>query len=198
MCAHVAIGASWLLGAGPAASSPKNLLLETTEGELRATLVDGGAKIEMPAMLTEHGDLNSAQRAETLRMVGLDLHDASDDSSFPFLTTSVARPKTLVPLRSEVELHRATPAADPNTFVDLCARLGSTGLYLYTPKSSDQKDLSTYGAPSIFEARQFPTNSGYSRFASRIKTCPFPSPVMTILKTLPNCASHAHTVSGTF
>lgn len=68
------------------------------------------------------------------------------------INSSVARNKTLIPIRSESKLHSATNPKDAIYFRDLCDQIDSTGIYLYTPLLSS---LSSY------QCRQFPRFSGY-------------------------------------
>ncbi len=68
------------------------------------------------------------------------------------INSSVARNKTLIPLKSESILHSATNPKDELFFRDLCDEIGSTGLYLYTPSLTSS---------SSYECRQYPRFSGY-------------------------------------
>lgn len=76
-----------------------------------------------------------------------------------FINSSVARYKTLVPIKKSM-LNRATPPKDAVLFRDLCDEIQSTGLYLYTPCSSSFSPPSS-SVVSSYECRQFPRFSGY-------------------------------------
>lgn len=99
--------------------------------------------------------------------LGLDLSDVPSecDTNWPlFINSSVARPKTLIPISSIQRLHAATPPQHPDKFRDMCDAMESTGVYLYSsttptaiePATSDKK------ISIEFECRQFPRWSGYS------------------------------------
>lgn len=96
---------------------------------------------------------------ELLDQVGLSYEDVmiDDDDNVTyklpsFINSSVARNKTLIPMKSTSTLHSATNPKDEIIFRDLCDKIQSTGLYLYSPSSS---------STTSYECRQFPRFSGY-------------------------------------
>lgn len=119
----------------------KNLLNEVT--------------LRMSSLLQEE-DVHQDRVLKLLEQVGLSIKDVLVDDigknqKFPcFINSSVARNKTLIPLKSISTLHSAQNPKDEYLFRDLCDDIDSTGLYLYAPTS-----LSSY------ECRQFPRFSGY-------------------------------------
>ena len=98
---------------------------------------------------------------EFLSELGLGLEDVpargGGGSDWPtFVNSSVARHKTLIPIRSAGRLHAASAPADPEKFREMCDSIGSTGVYIYSA-GDDPDDL-----PAHFECRQFPRASGYA------------------------------------
>ncbi len=64
--------------------------------------------------------------------VGLDVSDVTTevDSGFrwpTFINTSIARPKTIIPIASLERLHAATPPQNPEKFREMCDSIDSTG-----------------------------------------------------------------------
>jgi predicted PhzF superfamily epimerase YddE/YHI9 len=99
-----------------------------------------------------------------------DIHPIDTDIdamiSYPILNSSIARPKTLVPIQTLDLLHSAINPKDPDEFRRLCDSIDSTGLYLYTrvPSSTPQNDPNCpppFLQDVVFECRQFPRASGY-------------------------------------
>ena len=90
-----------------------------------------------------------------LKEIGLNEHDIdnNDDAkaTTTFLNSSVARPKTLIPVKSAHRLHAATAPTNPTRFQQMCESIDSTGLYLYDSSSTTN-----------IECRQFPKSSGYA------------------------------------
>ena len=77
------------------------------------------------------------------------------------VNSSVARPKTLVPVQDVRTLHLATDPTDPGAFRTLCDRAGTTGLYLYAPVNTSASAAAAVPPTATFECRQFPRASGY-------------------------------------
>ena len=77
------------------------------------------------------------------------------------VNSSVARPKTLVPVQDVRTLHLATDPTDPAAFRTLCDRAGTTGLYLYAPVNTSASAAAAVPPTATFECRQFPRASGY-------------------------------------
>ena len=104
-------------------------------------------------------DTNGITLCDFLKQIGLnedDIDKRSDNnsatmSSTALLNSSVARPKTLIPVKSADLLHAATGPQNATKFQQMCESIDSTGLYLY--------DSSTM---NNIECRQFPKSSGYA------------------------------------
>ena len=109
--------------------------------------------LQMPSALSEE-EVDYEKTLQLLHQVGLSKEDVMMEQSAniipSFINSSVARNKTLIPLKSTSILNSAINPKDELLFRDLCDEIHSTGLYLYTPLSS----LS-------YECRQFPRFSGY-------------------------------------
>lgn len=101
-----------------------------------------------------------------LSALGLDMSDVLSENAndWPlFLNSSVARPKTLIPISSIQRLHAATPPRNADKFRDMCDSIESTGVYLYSPvPTTGIGTATTKKKMNIeFECRQFPRWSGY-------------------------------------
>jgi len=107
---------------------------------------------------------NAPSLIQILNEFGLglsDLHSNDYDDSFHwpnYVNSSVARPKTLIHIKSIERLHTASAPKDPIRFRELCDAIHSTGIYLY---SKDTTSADNENCVS-FECRQFPRASGYS------------------------------------
>ncbi len=102
-----------------------------------------------------------------LSELGLDKSDVLSENAndWPlFLNSSVARPKTLIPISSIQRLHAATPPRNAEKFRDMCDSIESTGVYLYSPVPTTEIGTATTKkkVDIEFECRQFPRWSGYS------------------------------------
>ena len=67
-----------------------------------------------------------------LHEMGLEIGDVTSevdgDISWPtFINTSIARPKTIIPISSLERLHAATPPKNPDKFREMCDSIDSTG-----------------------------------------------------------------------
>jgi PhzF family phenazine biosynthesis protein len=102
---------------------------------------------------------NAPTLEEILRDLGLDSNDAmAEQNDWPkYINSSVARAKTLIPIKSSELLHGATPPKDPNKFRDMCDSIDSSGIYLYSKCDKGEDVLN-----NSFECRQFPRASGYA------------------------------------
>jgi PhzF family phenazine biosynthesis protein len=89
--------------------------------------------------------------SDFLEEIGLNEDDIDNDAVSTFLNSSVARPKTLIPVKSADRLHSATPPENATKFQQMCESIESTGLYLYDSSSTTN-----------IECRQFPKSSGYA------------------------------------
>lgn len=115
---------------------------------------------------------------QILHEMGLSIVDVDDRTTStttnyipPFLNSSVARAKTLLPIVNVERLHQATPPQHADVFRTLCDSIDSTGIYLYAPvvpattttNTSTVNTTTAKDGPYIgeFECRQFPRASGY-------------------------------------
>ena len=89
---------------------------------------------------------------QVLAVLGL---KPGDLASHPVQNACTSRVKTLVPIRSPATLNALEPAYE--NFRAVCERIGSTGLYPYAAVSATD---------GVFEARQFPRDSGYPEDAA--------------------------------
>lgn len=96
-------------------------------------------------------DENGSSLSHFLSEIGLNEDDIDNDAKTIFLNSSVARPKTLIPVRSADRLHAATAPTNATKFQAMCESIDSTGLYLYDSSSTMN-----------IECRQFPKSSGYA------------------------------------
>eukprot|EP00984_Skeletonema_dohrnii_P032862 scaffold27784_cov155-Skeletonema_dohrnii-CCMP3373.AAC.2 len=95
---------------------------------------------------------NGRTLSHFLEEIGLNEDDIDDNDAMPtFLNSSVARPKTLIPVKSVDRLHAATAPTNATKFQQMCESIDSTGLYLYDSSSTMN-----------IECRQFPKSSGYA------------------------------------
>jgi hypothetical protein len=85
---------------------------------------------------THHNELECKSRAFSLEdfllEMGLGIGDVTsevdNDISWPtFINTSIARPKTIIPIASLERLHAATPPKNPDKFREMCDSIDSTG-----------------------------------------------------------------------
>ena len=90
--------------------------------------------------------------SDFLQEIGLNEDDIDNDTASTFLNSSVARSKTLIPVKSAERLHAATAPKDATKFQQMCESIDSTGLYLYDSSSTMNN----------IECRQFPKSSGYA------------------------------------
>ena len=155
-------------------------LVSMADGRRHSATVQpsGEAELRLSASSHEEGAiLDAAITAELREAVGLappggttggaaEADDGSASSasgpaaSLPAdVNSSVARPKTLVPVQDVRTLHLATDPTDPGAFRTLCDRAGTTGLYLYAPVNTSA--AAAVPPTATFECRQFPRASGY-------------------------------------
>lgn len=164
-CAHAAMGAAAIinqkLGIGNRLENNSiSLDFQTGDGDHNQVLIRSSPDGNATAELKMKKDLQESQVnfdivSKLLKEVGLDIdQDVIRNGNDPFLNSSVARYKTLIPIESMEKLHSATNPKDPDLFRDLCDAIDSTGIYLYSKVQSSQNNQ--------YEARQFPRASGYS------------------------------------
>ncbi len=146
MCGHGTIGGLWLLGKRG----------DIGAGSYRVRTACGliGARVGPTVEITQPKGRVDALDAtdQVLAVLGLKPGDMAD---YPVQNACTSRVKTLVPLESPAALNALEPAF--GKIKALCDRIGSTGLYPYAAISA---------VDGIFEARQFPRDSGYPEDAA--------------------------------
>lgn len=121
-------------------------------------------------MSTHHCETECESRScsmkDLLSEIGLEMGDVASkkcesDISWPtFINSSVARPKTLIPIVSTERVHAATPPQNPKEFQKICDSIDSTGVYLYSTFTNNEIEEAEENKRDIaFECRQFPRNS---------------------------------------
>lgn len=179
-CAHAAIGAAAVLVAEgentdnpiAVASKPTTVTFVTSDGAQQSAAVQNGeAELLMEVSLKEKiaGDFVALEKIRSA--LGLRLEDISlgGEVGLPsYVNSSVARSKTLFPVVSLDRLHAATNPPNPDEFRDLCDKIGSTGIYLYSECDENGKEGGENEREGVsqsglmhFECRQFPRFSGY-------------------------------------
>lgn len=144
MCGHATLGMAWLL-AKQGRLRPGTHRIETASGIVLARVSDSGAvAISQPSGTVEA--VNPALRPEVLEALGLSERDLL---ALPILNAATSRKKTFIPLTSPQTVNALEP--DHAAVEEVCAKLGSTGLY---PFACDWDDERTY------HARQFPAGAG--------------------------------------
>merc|ERR1712087_405320 len=127
-----------------------------------------GSEVEL-IMDAQHSETKcnsqSCSLEEILSEIGLNIRDVPSkdgDIGWPkFLNSSVARPKTLIPIASMERLHAATAPRDPVRFRQMCDSIDSTGIYLYSTFTKDEMEEAKWnGRDLALECRQFPRFSG--------------------------------------
>lgn len=182
-CGHAAIGAcSFLANKKSLLSHEKNLRsFSTLASSTTVTFLAAADRARFDAkvtgneaelfMDTEHCETNCSSPTYSLEDVlselGLGIEDlpemSESNTSWPsFVNSSVARPKTLIPISMTERLHAATPPPNPTKFREMCDSIDSTGIYLYS--TFGKGEIENAAANNInlaFECRQFPRSSGY-------------------------------------
>jgi PhzF family phenazine biosynthesis protein len=148
MCGHATVGALWLLRERGVIGDGV-YRIATSSGTVTGAV---GARVEITQPL---GGAQTADRfrEDILAVLGIGRDALLAKGAIENARTS--RTKTLVPIANADILNAITP--DFAKVEDLCAALGSTGLYPYTALSVEQGQ---------FEARQFPRASGYPEDAA--------------------------------
>lgn len=176
-CAHAAMGASYAL---TYCMRQQNMELDYHEKEVKFVTAQGisntaiirgkdvelGMTNDLQEEVIDMDTNNSDVIPLLLDQIGLSMDDivGSDDletgSALPILNASVARHKTMVPVKSLTRLNNAQNPKEAEEFRRLCDSITSTGLYLYTcvPKI-EIGSQNTYSVQ--YECRQFPRASGY-------------------------------------
>ncbi len=145
MCGHATVGALWVLRRQGRVRGDR-LKLWTPGVVVHARLTDDTIEISQPEGVVE----TVPEVDDILAVLGI---TPSDLAPFPIQNASTARVKTLVPVADVATLDSLQP--DFARVQEVCARIGSTGLYPYAP-SGDRR----------FDARQFPRSSGYPEDAA--------------------------------
>ena len=173
-CGHAAIGASAFMAnrhsllmannslSAEVDASEVALSFATANNSLYDSFVCGNRVKLIMDVLHEESDCNTAAIIPTLdellHEMGLKSSNLLVESNLPFyINSSVARPKTLIPIKSVEELNAATPPNDPDKFCKLCDSINSTGIYLYS-----KRDIKEHETDYGLECRQFPRASGYA------------------------------------
>ena len=160
-CAHAAMGAAWALvddnDKNSSSSKNEEIQFQTKALPTQTARVDKAAQTvwlqlesvysDSPVHHDDDDDNDSAIKS-ILKQIRVD-----PDPQWLIRNASVARPKTLIRLESEEAVHAAQPPTDPDLFRESCDRIGSTGIYLYAPKATNNNNS--------YECRQFPRASGY-------------------------------------
>lgn len=141
-------------------SSVKNVAFLTAAEGLRYDALVTRDEVEL-VMDTQHfeAECNSPtySLAGLLSEMGLEMTDIPSTSEsgicWPaYINSSVARPKTLIPIATLERLHAATPPQNTTTFCQMCDSIDSTGVYLYsTFTESEIKEASTKKRNLAFE-----------------------------------------------
>jgi len=156
MCGHATVGAVWLLAQLGRLSSDRIRIL-TGSGEVEARLRgpagrDVLVEVSQPAGEVEPLPDAGASKAEILAVLGI---GPDDLAPLPIQNARTSRVKTLVPLKSVAILDGLSP--DFSRMEQVCAGIGSTGLYPYAVSDRERQ---------IVDARQFPRASGYPEDAA--------------------------------
>lgn len=181
-CGHAAIGAcaflanqSSILKAADlssidfgTSSLPSSIRFSAEDGKYDALVRGNEVELMMDTTHVE-ADCSQMENAPSLQdflsEIGLTTDDVQLQANsklgyqFPtYLNSTVARPKTLICIKSEERLHAATSPTDATKFHQMCDAIKSTGIYLYSHAGVQLSE----GDESVFECRQFPKSSGYA------------------------------------
>jgi PhzF family phenazine biosynthesis protein len=156
MCGHATVGAVWLL-ARLGRVSGDHLAIWTKSGRVEARIgrpagQDVLVEVSQPQGHVEPLPDADQARADIVEVLGI---RADDLAPLPIQNARTSRVKTLIPLRSVAVLDGLSP--DFSKVEQLCARIGSTGLYPYAVSDRERQ---------VVDARQFPRSSGYPEDAA--------------------------------
>ncbi|HWL84975.1 MAG TPA: PhzF family phenazine biosynthesis isomerase [Polyangiaceae bacterium] len=152
MCGHATVGAMWILHRlGRLPQGRERVRIWTKSGLVEGRVVQddqGSARMEITQPKGHVSPLPEpvANMARIASVLGI----AAGDLAGPIQNAWTSRVKTLVPLKNAAAVNALTP--DFARIENLCADIGSTGLYPYAPVDLERR---------LFEARQFPKSSGY-------------------------------------
>lgn len=154
MCGHATVGAVWMLH--KLGMLPKEeVQIVTKSGQVTAKVAGFGsddARVEISQPLGRVEEVAGPSRAEILDVLGI---TEEEMLPLPILNAATSRVKTMIPLKSGAILDGLTP--DFSRMEAVCERIGSTGLYPYAVIDAKKR---------VFDARQFPKNSGYPEDAA--------------------------------
>lgn len=149
-CAHAAMGGALCM---VTSSTVVNFQDSNKNNyQARVDVPDQIVSLHMQAKFKQHKVSNSGLLCRLIRdTLRLSLSDDVQQSSF--CHASIARPKTLIRVKSVEALHKAIAPKNPEHFQSCCDALDdSTGIYLYAKRDDDDDE---------WECRQFPRASGY-------------------------------------
>lgn len=149
MCGHATVAAVWLLDRLGKLTGD-TVTLSTRSGVVDARITDSLVEITQP-----QGQVDAVPDEDVPEILSVLGISAADLAPQPIQNAATSRVKTLVPVASVDVLDALRP--DLARVEQVCARIGSTGLYPYAP--SDR-------AEQVFDARQFPQSSGYPEDAA--------------------------------
>ncbi|MBO1358864.1 PhzF family phenazine biosynthesis protein [Acetobacter sacchari] len=156
MCGHVTVGALWLLHKNGKLAR-RQAKIWTKSGIVFGRLAESSgaeAQFEITQPLGKIGVLPHPTQSEAEILDVLQI-SKNDLAPFPIQNAATSRVKTLIPLKNTAILDALQP--DFTRIESLCERIDSTGLYPYAPHDR---------ARQIYDARQFPKNSGYPEDAA--------------------------------
>ena len=157
-CAHAAMGAvhSFVRADETRSASKQSVDFSSamTQVEQNATVAaDNTVGLHLRSTF-EQEPVDLSKLRDLLSMIQLD--DSVVSNKWPSLSnSSVARPKTMLQIKSMDALQSAQPPSDAKAFRIACEKIGCTGLYLYSPIGVEDET-------TTYECRQFPYASGYS------------------------------------
>lgn len=148
MCVHATVAATTWLAASGMVPRGGELPVRTGSGQCRVSWDE-----QLPPRVTVEQQrptfgVAASVGADTERALGLE--PGSVDHEEAIRSVSVATPKLIVPLRTASDVHRVAP--DVDLLEELCARLETTGVYVFAPHPD--------GRATHFVARQFPVGGG--------------------------------------
>lgn len=156
MCGHATVGAVWLLvQLGRVPDNHLTILTRSGRVEARIRRPTGKDVLVEISQPTGHVELLPDAEQASADIVGILGIRADDLVPLPIQNARTSRVKTLVPLRSVAVLDGLGP--NFGQIEELCASIGSTGLYPYAISDRERQ---------VFDARQFPRASGYPEDAA--------------------------------
>ncbi len=151
MCGHATIAALWLMRAR-SRIRPGAFTIETLSGLVQADVPAGQARIAISQPKGAVSEITGADAAAVLDVLGI---TPDDCLAVPIVNARTSRAKTMIGLSTPERLHALEP--DFARMDELCAGIGSTGLYPFAINPDE---------PNLYHARQFPRASGYPEDAA--------------------------------